>query len=271
MGASVTGVLAVDEGGDVLAVRVAVAHHYLYVVAGEVDGRVERLFAEVLVDQVQKPVLRLVGRAVQDEGEALVEIGVVLDHSHDIVLVEGVLSEHQRIRGEAYQGAVLFLGGPLRALDELAACEAGAGALAVAVRADIEVGREGVDGLGADAVEPDGLLVVELASGVEYADRIHHLAERDAASEVAYAYRAALDGDLHLTSETGGELVYGVVDYLFEQHIDAVIRAASVPEPADIHSGTEPDVLHPLYGADVVLCVVIFWCHSSSRFPSGAV
>ena len=140
VGASVAGILAVDEGGDVLAVGVAVAEHYLYVLAHQVNRRIERGFAEVLVHQVEQAVFGLVSLPVEYQGQSLLEVGVVLDHSLDIVRVEGEVSEHQLVGNEAHQGAVLLGSRTLAAALELPALKTGPGALAVAVRTDVEAG-----------------------------------------------------------------------------------------------------------------------------------
>ena len=65
--------------------------------------------------------------------------------------------------------------------------------------ADDELLGEGVDGLGADAVEADAELedvVVVFRAGVDLADALDDFAERDAAPEIAHADVIALDADL---------------------------------------------------------------------------
>ena len=70
VGAAHRGVLAVDEGPVLLAVVGAVGEGDLDVLALEMDDRVERLAAQVLLQQVLQAVLRLEGLAVEREGEA---------------------------------------------------------------------------------------------------------------------------------------------------------------------------------------------------------
>ena len=67
VGPAVPGVLTVDEGCDVLAVGIPVGEHYLDVFAFEMDGRVERLLAKVLIDQVEEAVLGFVCDPVEVE------------------------------------------------------------------------------------------------------------------------------------------------------------------------------------------------------------
>ena len=264
--AAVAGVLAVDEGGDVLAVGVAVAQHDLDVLALEVDGRVEGLVAEVLVDEVQQAVLGLVGGAVEVEGQPLLEVGVVLDHRLHEVHVVGVLAEHHGVRGEGDEGPVLLVRLFLAAFLELAALEPRPGAFSVAVGADVEALRQGVDGLGAHAVESDGLLedlVVELAAGVEDAHGLDHGIQGDSAAEVAHGHVVHADVDADLLAEAHGEFVDGVVHDLLQEDVDAVTGVVAVAQASDIHTRTKAYVLYAFEGADVVVCVVAVIWHSS--------
>ena len=80
VGASVAGVLAIDEGGYILAVGVAVGENNLYVFAFQMDRGVEGLLGKVLVHQVKESVGRLVQIAVEVQGKAFLQVGVVLYH-----------------------------------------------------------------------------------------------------------------------------------------------------------------------------------------------
>ncbi len=231
------------------------------------DGRVERVVAEeVFVDEVQQAVLGLVRRAVEREGQAFLQVGVVLDHRLDEVHVEGVLAEHHGVRGEGHERAVFLPGGGLlAAVLELAALKAGPGALPVAVGADVEGFRQGVDGLGTDAVESDGLLedlVVELAAGVEDAHGLDHGVQGNPAAEVAHGDVVHLDSDPDLLAEAHRELVDGVVHDLLQQDVNAVAGVVAVAQAADIHARAKAYVLYAFERAYVVVCVVATW-HSS--------
>ena len=253
MGAAVAGVLAVDERGDVLAVAAAVGKDDLDVRTFDVDERVERLFGHVLGDEVQEAVFALIGNPVQDEGETFLEVGIVLHHRFHDVHVEGIAFEHLVVGGEADEGAVLLGRVALAAVQQDAAAEVGEGGLAVAVGFHQE-------GLGADAVHTHGLLEgsrVELTAGVQLGNHIHHLSERDAASEVAHGHGPVLvDGDVDALAIAHRELVDGVVDDLFQEDVDTVTLPFAIAQAADVHTGTPPDVFVPLQGNDVFLTVV---------------
>ena len=226
----------------------------------DVDERVKGLFGHVLGDEVQEAVFALIGNPVQDEGETFLEVGIVLHHRFHDVHVEGVAFEHLVVGGEADEGAVLFGRVALAAVQQDAAAEVGEGGLAVAVGFHQEVGGHRVDGLGADAVHTHGLLEgsrVELTAGVQLGNHVHHLSERDAASEVAHGHGPVLvDGDVDALAIAHRKLVDGVVDDLFQEDVDTVALAFAVTQAADVHTGAPPDVFVPLQGNDVFLTVV---------------
>ena len=267
VGSAVAGVLAVDKGGDVLSVAVAVGEDNLDILRFQVDERIERRFAHVFRHQVQQAVFALVGNSVQVQGEALLEVGVVLDHGLHNFHVEGVVVEHLIIRSEADEGAVLFGGGYDSVFQEVSPGEMGIGTLAVAVGGDVEVHGHGVHGLGTYAVHAHALLevgVVELAAGVKLGRGVHHLVQRNAAAVVPHGDGLVLDGDVDAFAESHGELVDGVVDDFLQEHVDAVSLAVTVAQTADVHAGAATDVLVPFQGLDGIVVVrsVHCFCHS---------
>ena len=111
---ALSGILAVDERGDVLAVALSVRDDALDVLALEVNGRVEWFGRHGLVDQVEQAVCRVVDSAVEPEGESGVEVGVVAHHGLDKLHVVGVVVEDLVIGDETYERTVLL--GALSAL-----------------------------------------------------------------------------------------------------------------------------------------------------------
>ncbi len=130
--------------------------------------------------------------------------------------------------------------------------------LALADALHLEGRRERVHRLRADAVQADRELedvVVVLAAGVDLADAVDDLAERDAAAEVADLDRRAVAGDLDLLARAHDELVDRVVDDLLQHHVDAVDRRRAVAEAADVHAGAQADVRERVEGLDRLLVV----------------
>src|SRR5258708_6829744 len=196
VGAAHGGVLAVDERPVFLAVVVAVGEGDLDVLALEVDDGVERLAAELLGQEVLEAVLRFERLAVEREGEAAVEEGVVPEHVLDeLHAILEVLAEELLVGGEGDDGAVALLGlGDAVVLHELAAGELDELGLAVADGLGHVFDGEGVDGLLADAVEADGFLeglAVVFGAGVDDRDAVDELAQRDAAAVIAHEDGAA--------------------------------------------------------------------------------
>ena len=266
MRAAVPGVLAVDERGNVLAVAAAVGKDDLDIRSLDMDEGIQRFFRHVLRDEVQQAVLAHVGHPVQVEGEALLEVGVVLDHRLHDVHVEGVPLEHLVVGGEADEGAVLLPGLAEAAVQQDAAGVVREGTLAVAEGFHPEIGGHRVYGLGAHTVHAHGLLEglgVEFSAGVELGGDVHDGAQRDAAPEVTHGHGLVFDGDVDALAETHRELVDGVVDDFLQQHVDAVSLPFAVAQAADIHTGAPPDVFIPLQGDDILFAVVgsfLFLC-----------
>ena len=203
---------------------------HLDVVAREVHERVQRVVGHVLLDQVAQAVARVILLAVEDECQACVQIGVVLDHLLDDLFSELVVLEDAAVGCEAHQGTVFLA---LASGDDAALLLGDAlviehrRALAVAHTADVELCRQCVHSLDAHAIQTHRPLVglrVILGSGVHFARRILDLVQRNAAAIVTYGDCAV--GHLDVDGRLGVarvELIDAVVDHLLDEHIDAVI------------------------------------------------
>ena len=260
VGTAQDGVLAVYKGMYILAVLVAVGHHYLDVLSGNVDGRIERLLVYIVVQQVQQAVGRFVCLLVVVDGEADIQVGVILDHLHHVLFVEGVALEYLVVGSEDDLGAVALGGGLFALSGEFALGEGGPAGLTVAERLNLEIGRQGVDSLEADAVEADALLVrfvVVLGAAVETTHRHNHSLERDAAAPVAHAHGAVLYGDVNLLAVAAAEFVHRVVYNLLGEDIDTVGRVAAVAAPADVHAGALADMFHVIQVDDALVAVFV--------------
>jgi hypothetical protein len=62
-------------------------------------------------------------------------------------------------------------------------------------------------------------------------------------SYFAHAHQPVLHLDLDALAVAHREFVDRVVDRFLEQHVDTVLGVGAVAEPANIHAGTQPDVL----------------------------
>ena len=85
----------------------------LYILAHKVDRCIKRSLGHVLLDQIEKSVLRFVCRTVEIEGESLFQVRIVLHHRLDDVHMECIAHKQVVVRDESYHCSVLFLGRPL--------------------------------------------------------------------------------------------------------------------------------------------------------------
>ena len=260
VGAAVVGVLAVDEAVVGLAVGVGVGEGELEAVDLAVHGVVHRrLAAELVGEEVGEAVLRGVLLAVVVEGQAGVEEGVVAQAVLEVLLAPLVVGEDLGVGDEADEGAVARL----RVLARLlilhpALTEHGPLELAVTKADDLELGREGVDGLVADPVEADRELehvVVVLAAGVDLRHALDELAQGNPPAVVPDRHLGPVAADLDALAVAHDVLIDGVVDDLLEHHVDAVGGVGAVADSADVHAGAEPDVLERIEGLDRLLVV----------------
>ena len=178
--------------------------------------------------------------------------------------------EDRSVRQEAHERAralvrILELAAPLRLQHALR--ERRLGELAVAHRPHVELVREAVDGLCANAVhahrELEGL-GVELAAGVQLGDAVNDLAERNAAPIVADRALAGVpvEVDLDALAVAHDEFVDRVVDHLLHQHVYAVVVVGSVARAPDVHPDAAADVLHRAQVLDIAVVVVRHLPHS---------
>ena len=129
--------------------------------------------------------------------------------------------------------------------------------LAVARHFHLEPVREGVDALGADAVQAAGILVgalAKLAARVQVGQHQFHRrhlpfrmhVHRDAAAIVTDGNRTVhVDSDFDLAAIAGQVLVNGIV-----QHLENAVVETALVRVADIHSGPFSDGFQPLQLVD---------------------
>ena len=259
-----------DEVGDAVGVAV-----------GDLAGPLRRLAVDrvVLVDDL------LDALVPQDDGQPLVEEGVLLDPAADrLEVVVGGL-EDRLVGPEGHRGA-----GALRrpALLQRAAASGSRRAGSTGSRradAHLEPGGQRVDDRDADAVQPagDGVgLAVELPAGVQHGQddlegrpllrRVH--VDRDAAAVVVDPH-AAVGQQRHLDAVgvAGERLVDGVVDDLPHQVVQPALGGR-----ADVHAGALADRLEPLEDGDGAAGVAVLtgagpavarWCCRGLRGAAG--
>ena len=228
--------LAVDERVVLVAVLVRVRQGYLYIFSYDMNDRVERRDGHVLRQQVQQTVLGDKLLIVINECQSGVEIGVVAQQFLDIVVAEMVVLEQPfAVVGHKLDDRTAFLrsvivhypgvGGQF-ALRELRPAH-----LALAVGFYGEERGQGIDSFGTHTVQTDGFLkrlAVVFAAGVEHRDNLHQFAQRDTASVVPYTHTPLFDLYFNHLAFAHAVLIDRVVDTLFDEHVDTIVRVASV-------------------------------------------
>jgi len=279
--AAIGGVLAVDEGIKSLAVTaVAVRETEFERLAGVMERGIERFGAvafEIFEHEIHEAEAGLensglgLARDVQNQLQAAIEVTVMAQAALDVFLAIFAFLENIRVLLELNEGAVGLLGFAFVFFLELALFEGGLGEFTIAMAADEEKFREGVDGLGAHAVQADTELehvVVVFRAGVDFGNAIHDLAERNAAAEIAHGDAVALDVNLHLFAVAHDEFIDSVIEDFLHQDVAAVVGIGAVADAPDIHAGAEADVLQRRQGFDLALVVIVFrvFSHSSTSF-----
>ena len=261
--------LTVDERVVGFAVAVPVRDDHFDVLSAEVNGRVERLFAEVFLQQVEQPVFRDERLPVDPDRQPGVQVSVVAYHRLHVFHVKVVAAENAFVGMERHHRPVPFADAAFgHVRDFVPLLEPHAAGFAVAHAADQESVRQRVDRLDADAVQSDRFFKrfrVVFRAGVHFRRHVHQFAERHAASVVAYGDGLVVrDRDVDALAEAHHVFVYGVVQHLFDQDVDPVVGGRSVAEFPDIHTRPPPDVLFPIQCPDVFVPVICN--HTHSRF-----
>ncbi len=149
-------------------------------------------------------------------------------------------------------------------MQQIAALEVHAHHLSFAHAPDLAFRGKRVHRLEAHAVKAYRLLeilVVELASGIDFRSHLLHFAERDSASVVAHRNLPLVsDGDVDSLSHAHVELVDGVVEHLLDKHIYAVVGMRAVAELSYVHTRSAADMLVPRKLLDGVVVIRVCRC-----------
>ena len=236
MGAALDGVLTVHKRVVLLARLIRMGERNLYIFSFQVDNRIERVGTHVLRQQVEQAVLRSVLTPVVEQGETRIQIRIVAHHLLDIIVAEMVVLKQPLavVRRELNQRAALLAAVIVhhpRVAHQMPLMEDRLARLALAERLHGEVHRQGIHRFRTHAVQSHGLLErlgVVLAAGVQQRHCIHHLPQGYAAPIVAHAHLLIAHGNLYHLAFAHAILIDGVIDGLFDKHIDTVIGVAAV-------------------------------------------
>ncbi len=205
--------------------------HHFYVRPCKVYGGIQRFFRHTFVYQVQKSVSGDELFVVQLHFQPLVQIGVMLHHFLNKFQVYGIIGKEFRIRGEAYQGPVLFSGFGFAVFHQDPFGELAVAAFSVTEGFNVEHGGSGINRFQSHAVQTYCLLkgfVVVFCPGVHFVRGVYHFSERNAPPVIPYRYDLIQDGYADNLPVSHGIFVNRVVNDFLDQDIEPVIGSASV-------------------------------------------
>ena len=120
------------------------------------------------------------------------------------------------------------------------------------------MGRQRIDGLGADTVKPNAKLeyvVVVLGTGIDHGNAFDDFAQGNTTAVVTHFDQVAVEFDVDLFARPHDKFIDGIIDNFFEQDINAVIRVGPVAQATDVHAGAQADVLERTERLDLALVV----------------
>ena len=246
VGAAVGCILPVDERIKCFAVVERVGKDKFDFIAPVVERRIHLFVAQIFLQQIEQAVFGNVFGAVVIELQPGVEIGVVFDPFFDEFVVEIVPAENLFVGFEFDESAVGFgRAFNLPLFQQLPFGKDRFRRLAAADGHRPEMRRQRIDRLCTDTVEADRKLkhiVVVFGPGVDDRNTFDQLAQRNAAPEIAHLNPLPVAADNNPPAVTHNKLVDAVVDHLFQQHINPVVRIFSAAQTPDVHPRPQPDV-----------------------------
>ena len=256
------GVLAVHEGIVFLAILLGVREGNLYVLAPEMTDGIQGVVIHAVVEQVGKTVARMDAPAVEHDGKARVQVGVVAQHYLYELVAELIVLEQGGVGFEEYVCTVLVLSGFGGVAHEDALLEDGLPDLSVAIGMRLEMAAQCIHRLQTYTVQANTLLEslgVILATGVQHGHSLHQFALRYATAIVADAgTQVVLDVHFYALASIHLELVDTVVNDLLQQHIYAILCLLAIAQATDVHARSGADMLHVREMPDIAFVVSYF-------------
>ena len=158
MGSALSGVLTVHERMVLLAILVGMSEGNLYVLALEVDDRIDAVVGHGVVEQVFQTMATQDAAPVVHYRKPRVQISIVAEHCLDDVVVELIVQE-QRVVGLEIDVCTVFVFGVFSLVaGDISFCKSGHAHLSVAIGTDLKVRTECINSLNSNTVQSDTLL-----------------------------------------------------------------------------------------------------------------
>ena len=272
------GMLTIHKRVVLLTILVGMGKGDLDILTLQVDDGIEGIVGHTILQQILQTMTREDATIVIHDGQSRIQIGIVTEHIlHDVIL-ELIVQEEGIIRLEEDVCAVLVLCVLCHVADHLTTGKDCLAHLTLAITVYLEMRTQGIDGFHTHTIQTDRLLKrlgVVLTTSIQHRYGLDQLSLRDASTIVAHGDTQVLV-DIHLdtVARMHLELVDGVVDHLFQQHVDTVLRQGAVAQSADVHTRTGTHMFHITQVTNVLIVIphlfvlwfndVILFCHSYS-------
>ena len=126
-----------------------------------------------------------------------------------------------------------------------------------------EIGRKCIYCFCSHTVQTDGFLegfIVVFTTGINNRNSIHHLAQWNSTSVVAYSHLATFDGYIDNFSFLHAELVDGVIYCFLNENVYTIVCVTSITKFTNIHTRTQTNMLEPRQGDDITVVVLrLLW------------
>ena len=228
MGTALSGMLTINEGVVFLTILIGMGKGNLNILALKVDNGVKGIVRHTVFQQILQTMTGKNAPIIIHNGQANIQIGIVTKHVFHNFIVELIVQELRSIWFEIDIGTVLVLSRFCNIAHQLTTLKDSLAHLTFTIASHFETTTQGIYSFYTYAIQTNRLLKglrVELSTGIKDTYRFYQFALGDASPVVAnrdaevvlYIHLDAI-ARLHL------KLVNRVIEHLFQQYIDTILR-----------------------------------------------
>ena len=202
------------------------------------------------MEQILQTVLAVELLTVQIQRQARVQVGVVPEHLLDVFENVAVIHKDFRIRTEGHFGSFTLTA--IR--DSIVFCQLSvfkfcSFSFSIAEGLNDKFSGQRIHRFSPDSIQTYGFLkcfAVVLRPSIDFRHNINHLSQWDTTAVITNNDLTVRNFNLDGLSSPHDKFVNGVVQNLFQQDINTIVRGLSITQFSDVHSGTQTDVFIPL-------------------------
>ena len=261
MRTALCGMLPIDKGIVFLAILVSMGKGNLDVIALQVYYVIKAFGSHVILQKVFQTMARKDALTIVYKREPGVEICVISQQVLHELIQKLITDKQGVVRFEEDVSTIFFSRIFGHIADELTFLKRCTTYLSIAEACYLETATQRIHSLDTDTIQSNTLLEslgIIFTTCIQLTYRFDQLSLRDAAAIVTNAHPKFVL-DVHFDSLSGShlELVDTIVHHLFQEHIDTVIVLLAIAQTANVHPGTDTDMLHIIQVTNVVF--VIFY------------